>query len=102
MLALGVHSLRLERETSTGVQANASREFANLKREFAEFKPIFAGFDQLCPGNRRNRFTILRLTTEHISYGHPHAWVDVRALIFVFFQGFEGPLEVLDPVRPPE
>ena len=33
---LGVHSLSLERETSTGVLANLSREFANLKRELAE------------------------------------------------------------------
>ena len=35
---LGVHSLGLERETSTGVLANFSREFANLKREFANPK----------------------------------------------------------------
>ena len=65
---LGVHSLSLERETSTGILANFSRELANfglelanLKREFAEFKrefanfePIIPGFDQLYPGNRRN------------------------------------------------
>ena len=35
---LGVHSLSLERETSTGVLANFSRELANFSREFANFK----------------------------------------------------------------
>ena len=56
-----VHSLSLERETSTSVLANFSRELANLSRELtnfmrelANFKPITPGFDQLCPGNRRN------------------------------------------------
>ena len=32
---LGVHSLSLEHETSTGVLANFSRELANFTREFA-------------------------------------------------------------------
>ena len=64
---LGVHALTLERETSTGVLANISREFANLSEnspilsehlpnlsDLAILKPIVPGFDQLCPGNRRN------------------------------------------------
>ena len=33
-ISLGVHSLNLEHETSTGVLANLSQEFANFKREF--------------------------------------------------------------------
>ena len=79
---LGVRSLSLERETSTGLIANFSREFANFKREFADFKrrfaefkrtfavfkPIIPSFDQLHPGDRRNLFTIPRPTTEHIVY----------------------------------
>ena len=66
-------------KTSTGVEANYSRELANFKREFTnperklpEFKrqypvskPILPGFDKLYPGSRRNEFTILRLRTEH-------------------------------------
>ena len=70
---LGVHSLSLERETGTGVFANFSRELEHLQREsgkfkresakfkrkMAVFKPIIPGFGQLCPGNRRNQFTIL-------------------------------------------
>ena len=35
---LRVHSLSLDHETSTGVLANFSREFANSKREFAKSK----------------------------------------------------------------
>ena len=35
MKLLGVHSLSLERETSTGVLANFSREFANFEQELA-------------------------------------------------------------------
>ena len=38
MVSLGVHSLSLERETSTGVLANCSREFANFKRECVKFE----------------------------------------------------------------
>ena len=37
---LRLGSLSLERETSTGVLANLSRELANLKREFANFKRL--------------------------------------------------------------
>ena len=61
---LGVHSLSLERDMSTGILADFSRELTNLSRELANFKPFTPGFDQLYPGNRRNQFTILRLTTE--------------------------------------
>ena len=43
-LGLGVHSLSFEQETSTGVAANFSREFANFKREFANSKQKFAEF----------------------------------------------------------
>ena len=55
-----VHSLSLERETSTGVLANFSREpilsenSPKNKRNLAEFKRMMPGFDQLYPGNRRN------------------------------------------------
>ena len=38
LVRLGVPSLRLERETSTGVLANFCREFVNFKRELAESK----------------------------------------------------------------
>ena len=34
--------------------------------KIGRFKPIMPGFDQLHPGNRRNEFTLLRLTAEHI------------------------------------
>ena len=65
---LGVHSLSLEHEMSTGALANLTRELANFsqelanfkrtlaefKRKLAVFKPIVHGFDQLYPGNRRN------------------------------------------------
>ena len=60
--------MSLQRETSTGVLANFKRQFAKFQRELAIFKPILTGFDQLYPGNRRNLFTILRLTTEHIRH----------------------------------
>ena len=70
---IGVHSVSLEREKSTGGLANSSRELANLSRELAKskrelvnLKPSIYGFDQLYPGNRRNSFTILRLTAERI------------------------------------
>ena len=43
-MILGVHSLNLERETSTGVLANFSRARANCKREFAELKREIAVF----------------------------------------------------------
>ena len=49
--------------------ANFSREFsrerAEFKRKLAASKPIMPGFGQLYPGNRRNKFTVLRLTTEY-------------------------------------
>ena len=44
---LGVHSLSLERETSTGVVANSRRELAKLKRKFAEFKRKLARYTRL-------------------------------------------------------
>ena len=61
---LGVHFLRHECETSTGVLTDFSRELANFKRELAKLnrklaelkrklvvlKPILPGFDQLYPG----------------------------------------------------
>ena len=43
-LLLGAHSLSLEREMSTGVLANFSREFAKFRRELANFKREFAEF----------------------------------------------------------
>ena len=63
---LGVHSLCLERETSTGVLlAKFSRELPKTKRELAKLKrrnkrelavlkPIIPCFDQLYPRNRSN------------------------------------------------
>ena len=65
---LGINSLIFERETSTGVLANFSRELANSKRELAKskrkfawfkrrlaaFMPIIPRFDQLYPGNRKH------------------------------------------------
>ena len=41
---LGVHSLSLERETSTNVLATFSWELANFKREFANVKRKLAEF----------------------------------------------------------
>ena len=43
---LGVHSLSLERKTSTGVLANFSREFANFKRELTNLKRELAKFER--------------------------------------------------------
>ena len=105
---LGFHSLSLEHETSTGVLANFSRELANLKREFANFKPKLAaskrnlavfmpsipGFDQLYPGNRRNSFTILRLTAEHI---RNYNWRVVNGNLM----DISAPKKYLPPPPPP-
>ena len=44
--ALGVHSLSLERETSTDVLASFSRELANAKRELAKSKRKLAEIKQ--------------------------------------------------------
>ena len=46
---LGVHSLSLEHETSTGVLANIKREVANFKQEFPEFqRKLATALNQLC------------------------------------------------------
>ena len=41
---LGVHSLRLEHETSTGFLAKLSRELAHFKRELAKLRQKLAEF----------------------------------------------------------
>ena len=83
-VSLGVHSHSLERETSTGVLGNFSREsasfkreLANLRRTFAEFrrfsfslKPINPGFGQLSLHSKSQEFMYYNSKANKRTYQH--------------------------------